>query len=285
MKTSDVKKLWALSGNQCSFPDCSENLVQELRVDRVLGEEAHIKGEKPKAPRYDPNQSEEDRDSYENRILLCPNHHTIVDSDAEAWTVEKLHDIKARHEKQIESNKQFPLLYDQLVQVVERFKVKDIYDNIKVSNVINVKGSSKFYVDSSLEEGLNTGIYVKSGQKIALFARGLITYDNGHYFSNPEGIICNELGLPYVFPNEEGQIIYGVWPHIKALKTNGGELGRIGSLIGWINKFSEERAFIIGCKREVTVQEDGELYLKVNDVVGAYNDNDGEYRVDIKIIE
>ena len=32
-------------------------------------------------------------------------------------------------------------------------------------------------------------------------------------------------------------------------------------------------------------QEYGELYLKVNDVVGAYKDNDGEYRVDVNIIE
>ncbi len=75
MKTYDRKKLWSRSGNICSYPGCNVELVQERRTDRVVGEEAHIKGEKPLASRYDPNQTPEERMGYENHVLLCPTHH------------------------------------------------------------------------------------------------------------------------------------------------------------------------------------------------------------------
>jgi hypothetical protein len=35
-------------------------------MNRVIGEEAHIRGEKPSAARYDPHQSEEERERYNN---------------------------------------------------------------------------------------------------------------------------------------------------------------------------------------------------------------------------
>ena len=64
LTNSDLKKLWGRSGNICSFPGCGFELAREKKAKRVIGEEAHIKGEKPTAPRYDPNQTQEERESY-----------------------------------------------------------------------------------------------------------------------------------------------------------------------------------------------------------------------------
>ena len=50
LKSGDLKKLWGRSGNMCSFPGCGFELAKEKKVNRVIGEEAHIKGEKPTAP-------------------------------------------------------------------------------------------------------------------------------------------------------------------------------------------------------------------------------------------
>jgi hypothetical protein len=97
LKSGDLKRLWSRSGNICSFPDCGTELAQEKKVNRVIGEEAHIKGERPGAPRYDPAQSSEERETTENRILLCPTHHTEIDSDPESWPVERLKRMKANH--------------------------------------------------------------------------------------------------------------------------------------------------------------------------------------------
>ena len=66
----------------------------------TVGEMAHIKGEKPGSNRYDSSQDDSDRNSYENLILLCPTHHTIIDKpeNEETYSVARLLKIKEEHE-------------------------------------------------------------------------------------------------------------------------------------------------------------------------------------------
>jgi len=66
--------------------------------DTLIGEICHIKGEKPTSARYDPNQSPIERHAYENLILMCPTHHTVIDDDEVSYTVERLRQIKLEHE-------------------------------------------------------------------------------------------------------------------------------------------------------------------------------------------
>ena len=286
MKVRDRKKLWARSGNICSFPGCDTELVPEKRANRVIGVEAHIKGEKPTAPRYELHQSPEERDSYENHIVLCPTHHTEIDADPETWTVERLLDMKAKHEQQIIRNREHPKLMDELRKLVQRYEPSDEFLDLVVPDIIEDPTEVRIIrVDASKEEGINTNIRVLPGQRIVFFARGLISYDGGHYFTTPEGILCNEYGLPIVTKYVDGNNVLVVWPHEQAYKTDGGELGRIGSLFGWINAYSPEKAFLIGSRREIEVTEEGNLYLAVNDEKATYSDNDGEFRVDIRVVE
>jgi len=63
-----------------------------------LGVQAHIVGEKRTAARGHGNLTQHERNSYFNLILLCPNHHEIVDENPEEYTVEKLHLFKDQHE-------------------------------------------------------------------------------------------------------------------------------------------------------------------------------------------
>ena len=65
----------------------------------ILGDVCHIKGEKRGAARYDSAQTAEDRSAFENLILLCKNHHKTVDDDPARFTVERLREIKDRHER------------------------------------------------------------------------------------------------------------------------------------------------------------------------------------------
>jgi hypothetical protein len=97
---SDIKILFARSGNRCAFPKCKAAIVDG---DTVLGEAAHIKGARPGSARYDPNQSAEERHACINLILLCRNRHTVIDSDEEAYTVDRLQRMKAAHEASCET--------------------------------------------------------------------------------------------------------------------------------------------------------------------------------------
>jgi hypothetical protein len=119
-----IKLLWSNAAGRCSFPSCNEKLsVEEAAgvTPYTLGEMAHIKGNRAGSNRYDAMQSELERDSYENLILLCPTHHTLIDrSENEGlYTVEYLHDIKQAHEAFI-SNRLEMEMFDNVEQLKDR---------------------------------------------------------------------------------------------------------------------------------------------------------------------
>jgi ElaB/YqjD/DUF883 family membrane-anchored ribosome-binding protein len=95
--TATIKRLFAVSGNRCAFPGCTLSLV-DAGSGTVLGEICHIAARSPEGPRYDPGQTDEDRHDFDNLVLLCPSHHKIVDENPDAYTVEKLCEIKEQHE-------------------------------------------------------------------------------------------------------------------------------------------------------------------------------------------
>ncbi len=102
------KLLWGRAHNVCSFATCWQALTADevdARTGRafavVVGEEAHIRSGRPDGPRYDPDYPSADIDKYENLMLLCPTHHTLVDAhNGDAHPVEILVKMKRRHEEQ-----------------------------------------------------------------------------------------------------------------------------------------------------------------------------------------
>jgi hypothetical protein len=101
---SQQRKLAQLSGNVCAFPDCHLLLTAEGTPDDpvvVLGEMAHIVAESPNGPRGDSPLTTEERNRYENLILLCNQHHQLIDSKEALpkYTVERLHAMKQAHEQ------------------------------------------------------------------------------------------------------------------------------------------------------------------------------------------
>ena len=92
-----VKTLFALSRNLCFFPGCEQKLT-DPEWQQVKGQIAHICGENSRSARYDPTQSESDRQGYANLMLLCPNHHTEVDRLLpDLYPPELLVEIRERH--------------------------------------------------------------------------------------------------------------------------------------------------------------------------------------------
>lgn len=109
------KLLWGRAGNRCAFESCHQRLTVDLKDPEsailadngaVIGEEAHIRSGAADGPRHDPTYPREQIDGYENLILLCPTHHTIIDKDGEiAWSVAQLEGIKANHELAVDSHR------------------------------------------------------------------------------------------------------------------------------------------------------------------------------------
>lgn len=99
MNQKDIKLLWGRAASRCSI--CRVELSQDGKMHAgsfVLGEQAHIVGEKEDAARGKSQLTEEERNSYHNIILLCPTHHTEIDKNEIDWPIEKLHLTKSKHE-------------------------------------------------------------------------------------------------------------------------------------------------------------------------------------------
>ena len=77
--------LIALSGGTCYFPDCREPVVRFVNGSPIPHlEVAHIVASSDDGPRGDHWVAPDDRDLFENLILLCPEHHKLVD-DRNRW--------------------------------------------------------------------------------------------------------------------------------------------------------------------------------------------------------
>ncbi len=97
MKERDIKLLWGRAANRCAI--CQSPLSQSASSGTyLLGEQAHIVAESNDGPRGASILGLDDRNSYGNMILLCPNHHKEIDKNASDWPVEKLHITKTTHE-------------------------------------------------------------------------------------------------------------------------------------------------------------------------------------------
>jgi len=93
-----LKKLFALSRNCCAFPRCEE-VLSKPEWPKVLAEVCHIAGLNAGSARYDPAMTVAERNSYENLLLLCPNHHDLIDElEPDRFSVDDLLDMKRAHE-------------------------------------------------------------------------------------------------------------------------------------------------------------------------------------------
>ena len=99
-----LKHLFALSGNQCAHPECSNSIIEratEYSPELVTGQICHIYAIRKKGPRGKPGLTEKQLNSPENLILLCPNHHMIVDGQHKSYPAEMLKRWKRDHENKM----------------------------------------------------------------------------------------------------------------------------------------------------------------------------------------
>lgn len=106
------KTLWGNAGNRCAFAGCGQRLVGALGNPNqvtgdhigVFGEEAHVRSSKVTGPRYDATYPTDQLNEYENLVLLCPTHHTVIDKDnGRAWSTEDVLAMKQRHEAHVDA--------------------------------------------------------------------------------------------------------------------------------------------------------------------------------------
>jgi hypothetical protein len=97
-----TKMLWGRAAARCSMPECRRPLVidsTETDDEALIGEMCHMVAASEDGPRGRSTLTSEQRDLYDNLILLCRNHHGEIDAQPETFPVERLKAIKADHEQ------------------------------------------------------------------------------------------------------------------------------------------------------------------------------------------
>ena len=100
------KMLWGRAASRCSIADCRIELVMDpgdTDDPSLVGEECHIVAREDGGPRGLSKLSPDKRDLYSNLILLCCNHHKLVDDRSDEYPVEVLQRIKSEHEEWVRS--------------------------------------------------------------------------------------------------------------------------------------------------------------------------------------
>jgi hypothetical protein len=142
------KLLWGFSGNKCAFKECRNDLIAdetETDDESIIGDEAHIVAKSEDGPRGKSTLSSEERDKYDNLILLCRKHHKIIDDQPKHYTVDKLNTIKKEHETWVRES----LKPDKEKEKVDLVYAKYIDEIIKELDFNNWKGWTSYPIGNS----------------------------------------------------------------------------------------------------------------------------------------
>lgn len=98
------KIVWGQCAARCCM--CKKDLLFETNgaVSSLIGEVAHIVGETTTAARGVSPLSLSERNEEQNLLLLCRDHHKIVDDDPSTYPADQLSQIKAEHLEWIASS-------------------------------------------------------------------------------------------------------------------------------------------------------------------------------------
>ena len=101
-----IMQLCARSAGRCQFEGCNKNLfIEGLTLKRgYFGNIAHNVASSPEGPRGDKATSSMLSDDVDNLLLLCHEHHKLVDDNPEEFTEARLREMKQKHEKMIASH-------------------------------------------------------------------------------------------------------------------------------------------------------------------------------------
>ena len=98
-------RLWGKAAGRCQYEGCNK----PLWIDSLTKAEfntayiAHIIADSPNGPRGDAELSKKLKDDISNLMLMCDEHHRLIDrEDEKGHPIERLRQMKRKHEERIE---------------------------------------------------------------------------------------------------------------------------------------------------------------------------------------
>lgn len=98
-------QLWGKAAGRCEYEGCNKPLWLDSVTKAGFNTAyiAHIIADQPNGPRGDADQSEKLKRAISNLMLMCDEHHRLIDKeDIHGNSVERLNEMKHKHETRIE---------------------------------------------------------------------------------------------------------------------------------------------------------------------------------------
>ncbi len=96
--------LWAKTAGRCEYNGCNEALWMDglTKLEMNFADVAHIIGDRPEGPRGHEVLSPQYCSDISNLMLMCLNHHRMIDEILQNHSDEELRQMKNAHEERIE---------------------------------------------------------------------------------------------------------------------------------------------------------------------------------------
>jgi hypothetical protein len=145
IKQETIKFLLLRAGNKCAFSDCNHVIFNDDNL--LVAQLCHIESVSPGGQRYNPNNSLEQNNSYENLLFLCYRHHK-ESANVIKYPVSKLKQIKNDHENKLSENTIY-IVPNMLIQVEKEINnywnhIKNIKENDETGMMIEINAKAKF---------------------------------------------------------------------------------------------------------------------------------------------
>lgn len=219
-KPSDLKKLFALSGNNCAMTNCPNKLISK-DGNTVIGKICHIEAASVNGPRWNKDMTDDERRGFDNLILMCSDHHDEIDNELNLsrYTTPILQQMKSDYENgNIDSpfeirEEYIDQLNDQLTELLEltnttHNKVSNIEQIVTSSaeEIIKIQNQMKDFM-ASFDKGLSEGIDLRydwvGSEKMQVFESLLKKYNDSivtkrEQFLFTQKVIRNFIDIPHL---------------------------------------------------------------------------------------
>ena len=144
-----LKILFALSGNQCAHPGCTNALIEPGTEESdaiVIAHICHIYAVSEDGPRGKAGLTNQELNSHENLILLCRHHHAIVDGQHETYPADMLMKWKQMHESKIKERISEDLKSFQPKRFSSPYFPTELIDQ-KIDEEVDILRKSRYFIE------------------------------------------------------------------------------------------------------------------------------------------
>lgn len=166
-KPKTLKVLFALSGNQCAHPECTNTVIEpatEQSDAHVSAQICHIYAISTEGPRGKSGLSQDELNAPSNLILLCRHHHGIVDGQHESYPADKLKKWKQEHEAKVQQDMSANLGNIPIDMFLHPYFPKDLV-NQKIKEEVETLRKTRFFGEvDRINNALTLGKRLANGE-------------------------------------------------------------------------------------------------------------------------